>query len=205
MRTVVFFDGQNLFRSAKEAWGPSQPNSSSPYDWPSYDVEKLAQHLASLTPGHTLGETHFYTGVQSKKVNSNHYWFWTNKLDHLEAQGIYVYRGRVSNDQEKGTDVSLAIDLIQATYEKRYEVAIIVSKDSDFGPAVASAKVIAKSQSRKLVFQSAFPVALNTPRKKKRGVPGTEWIHIDQADYDTCRDWNEYRRPKLPIVRNPAA
>ena len=49
-----------------------------------------------------------------------------------------------SAEEEKGVDVSLAIDLIQATYEKRYEVAIIVSKDSDFGqrwrcgPAVAT-------------------------------------------------------------------
>ena len=163
---------------------------------PAYDVEKLAQHLASLTPGRTLEEIHFYTGVYSRKANRDLYWFWTNKLNHLEAQGIHVYRGRISNNQEKGVDVSLAIDLIQATYEKRYEVAIIVSKDSDFGPAVAVAKGIAESQGRKLVFQSAFPVALNTPKKKKRGVPGTHWIHIDQADYDTCRDWTEYRSPK---------
>ena len=196
MRTAVFFDGQNLFRSAKGTWGPSQPNSSSPYDWPSYDVEKLAQHLVSLTLGRTLEEIRFYTGVHSRKVNPDRYWFWTNKLNYLEAQGIYVYRGRVSNGQEKGTDVKLAIDLIQATYEKRYEVAIIVSKDSDFGPAVEVAKVIAKSQCRKLVFQSAFPVALNTPKKKKRGVPGTQWILIDQAAYDTCRDWNDYRSPQ---------
>ena len=204
MRTAVFFDGQNLFRSAKGTWGPSPPNSSSPYDWPSYDVEKLAQHLVSLTPGRTLEEIRFYTGVHSRKVNRDQYWFWTNKLNHLEAQGIHVYRGRVSNGQEKGADVSLAIDLIQATYEKRYEVAIIVSKDSDFGPAVALAKVIAESQGRKLVFQSAFPVALNTPKKQMRGVPGTQWIHIDQADYDTCRDWNEYRPPSADCESNPA-
>ena len=205
MRTAVFFDGQNLFRSAKGTWGPSPPNSSSPYDWPSYDVEKLAQHLVSLTPGRTLEEIRFYTGVHSRKVNRDQYWFWTNKLNHLEAQGIHVYRGRVSNGQEKGADVSLAIDLIQATYEKRYEVAIIVSKDSDFGPAVALAKVIAESQGRKLVFQSAFPVALNTPKKQMRGVPGTQWIHIDQADYDACRDWNEYRPPSADCESNPAA
>ena len=89
--------------------------------------------------------------------------------------------------------MSLAIDLIQATYEKRYEVALIVSKDSDFGPAVALAKVIAKSQCQQLVFQSAFPVALNTPKKKKRGVPGTTWIPIDKTTYDKCLDLTDYR------------
>ena len=92
-------------------------------------------------------------------------------------------------------DVSLAIDLIQATNEQRYEVAIIVSKDSDLGPTVESAKTIAKSQGRQLVFESAFPVAQNTP-KKRRGVPGTQWVHIGQAAYDACRDWREYRPPK---------
>ena len=99
MRTVVFFDGQNLFRSAKGTWGPSQPNSSSPYDWPSYDVEKLAQHLASLTPGRTLEEIRFYTGVHRRKLNPDQYWFRTNKLDHLDVQLLYVYRGSLSNDQ----------------------------------------------------------------------------------------------------------
>ena len=74
--------------------------------------------------------------------------------------------------------------------------AIIVSKDSDFGPAVELAKAIAKSQGRELVFQSAFPVAPNTPKKKRRGVPGTQWVPIDRATYDACRDWNEYRPPK---------
>ena len=112
----------------------------------------------------------------------------------------------VARNQANGFPARLlAIDLIQATYEKRYEVAIIVSKDSDFGPAVALAKVIAESQGRKLVFQSAFPVALNTPKKQMRGVPGTQWIHIDQADYDTCRDWNEYRPPSADCESNPAA
>ena len=196
MRTIVFFDGQNLFRTAKDAWGTSPANSSSPYDWPSYDVKKLAQHLVSQTHDRTLQEIRFYTGVHSRTVKPDQYWFWTNKLNHMEAQGIYVYRGRISaNHQENGVDVSLAIDLVQATHEQRYEVAIIVSKDSDFGPAVALAKIIAKNQARQLTFESAFPVDQNTP-KKRRGVPGTQWTHIDQPAYDACRDWNEYRPSK---------
>ena len=127
MDTIVFFDGQNLFRSAKTAWGPDFP-----YDWPSYDVEKLAQHLVSLTPGRTLKQIRFYTGVLSEAQSFEKHWFWTNKLDHLETQGIYVYRGRVRDgvdgpEQEKGVDVSLAMDLIRVTYGQDYDVAIIVS------------------------------------------------------------------------------
>ncbi len=98
--------------------------------------------------------------------------------------------------QEKGVDVSLAIDLIQATHKQRYDAAIILSKDSDFGPAVLLSKQIAQEQGRQLSFESVFPVAPTTPRKNRRGVPGTQWVHIDQATYDACRDWNEYRPPK---------
>ena len=196
MRTLVLFDGQNLFRSAKDAWGPSYP-----YDHPSYDVELLAQRLVSLTTGRTLEEIRFYTGVYRKDQDWERHWFWTNKLDHLETQGAYVYRGRVRGGlneakQEKGVDVSLAIDLIQATHEQRYDVAIIMSKDSDFGPAVRLSKQIAQNQGRQLGFESAFPVAPTTPRQYTRGVPGTKWVHIDQATYDACRDWNDYRPPK---------
>ena len=198
MRTIVLFDGQNLFRLAKDAWGPPLPDPSSPYDWPSYDVAKLAQHLVSLTPGRTLEETRFYTGVYRRSVNPEKYAFWTNKLDYLESQGIHVYRGRVnSSGQEKGVDVSLALDLVEATHDQRYEVAIILSQDSDFGPEVHLAKNIASGQGLQLVFESAFPVGPSTPRWRRRGVPGTQWVHIDQAAYDACRDLREYRPPRL--------
>ncbi len=45
-------------------------------------------------------------------------------------------------------------------------------------------------------FMQLVVVILGTPRKKRRGIPGTKWIHIDQASYDSCRDYNEYRPPR---------
>ena len=95
------------------------------------------------------------------------------------GEGYVGGRRIVAAEVEVCADVRPAIDLIQATYEKRYDLAIIVSNDSDFRPAVKLARVIAESQARELVFQSVFPVAPNTPKKKRRGVPGTQWVHID--------------------------
>ena len=51
-----------------------------------------------------------------------------------------------------------------------YEVAIIVSQDWDFGPAVRLAKEIAKAQDRRLVFECCFP--LGPGGHSRRGVPG---------------------------------
>ena len=45
VRTIVFFDGQNLYHGAKDAWRPQPAIGVSRYSWPSYDVEKLAEIL----------------------------------------------------------------------------------------------------------------------------------------------------------------
>jgi uncharacterized LabA/DUF88 family protein len=191
VRTIVLIDGQNLFHLARIAWssGPS-----SPYAWPSYDVERLAQALAARTPGRSLAEVRFYTGVPDPAVGPRQmFWhaFWSNKLGYLKSRGIHVYRGKVSAaGQEKGVDVSLAVDLVRATYERRYEAAMIVSQDSDFGPAVRLAKEIARAQDRQVVLESAFPFGSGISR---RGVPGTIWVPIDKATYDACRDPRDYR------------
>ena len=192
MRAIVFIDGQNLHHLAKQAWLYNPADKTSPYAWPSYDVAKLAATLAAKDTGRTLEQIRFYTGVPGR--SNNQYWhdFWVNKLRYLANGGIYAYRGRVnSGRQEKGVDVSLAIDLVQATHEQRYEVAIIVSQDSDFGPAVSLSKQIAAAQGRRLTFESAFPVGPGSGYR--RGIPGTRWVHIDQETYDTCRDHRDYR------------
>ena len=87
MRTLVLIDGQNLYHLARRAW-PSE--SASPYAWPSYDVEKLAHLLVSRTPGRTLAEIRFYTGVPNPAVGpSEMFWhgFWSNKIRYRGAEG----------------------------------------------------------------------------------------------------------------------
>ena len=200
MNTIVLIDGQNLFYGAKHAWASPNPALPSPYEWPSYDIEKLADALASKTPGRVLSEIRFYTGVPNRNGGtSQRFWhhFWTNKLRHLNNMGIYTYRGKINAvGQEKGVDVSLALDLVRATYEERYDVTIIVSQDSDFGPAVKLAREVGEGQGRKLYFESAFPLGPGTTYT--RGIPGTTWVPIDQATYDTCHDPRDYRLRRSP-------
>ena len=195
MRTVVFFDGQNLYHLAKRAWSPTPPTVSHPYSWPSYDVEKLTHKLVSRIQGRKLREVRFYTGVPNPTTGpKERFWhgFWSNKLHFLHTRGIYVYKGRINpGGQEKGVDVSIAVDLIRLTYDQEYDVAIIVSQDWDFGAAVRMAKLIARDQGRVSVFESAFP--FDSGSISPRGIPGTEWVHIDKATYDACHDPTDYR------------
>ena len=193
MRTFVLIDGQNLYHLARRAWA-SGPQS--PYAWPSHDVEKLASILVSRTPGRTLAETRFCTGVPDPAAGpSQLFWhgFWSNKIRYLRSRGIYVYRGRVNaGGQEKGVDVSLALDLVRATYDRQYEAAIIVSHDWDFGPAVRLAKETAPSAGPEARLRVLFPGRSWEPFTERSsgndlGVP------IDQATYDACRDSRDYR------------
>ncbi len=192
MDTIVFVDGQNLYHLAKDAWHTNPMDRASCYAWPSYDVEKLASTLTARDPGRTLTEIRFYTGVPDESSRPFWHSFWLNKIRYLRNGGIYVYQGKVNRGgQEKGVDVSLALDLVQATHERRYDVAIIVSQDSDFSPAVSLAKQIAASQNRTLTFESAFPVSAGSA--SRRGIDGTNWVRINRAMYDACLDPRDYR------------
>ena len=192
MDTIVFIDGQNLYHLAKAAWLSGVSHPTPHYAWPSYDVEKLADALVARQPGRTLTEIRFYTGVPDRSEDPYWHDFWSNKLRYLTRRGIYVYRGKINlGSQEKRVDVSLALDLVQATHEHRYDVAIIVSQDSDFVPAVSLANRVAASQNRTLTFESAFPVGPGS--RSHRGIPGTTWVRIDQAMYDACLDPRDYR------------
>ena len=90
-------------------------------------------------------------------------------------------------------DVRLVVELVQATYEQLYDVAIIVRQDADLAPAVAVAREIAQRQNRSLGFESAFP---QVPGRRHFGIPDTTWVPIDKATYDTCLDLADYRPPK---------
>ena len=145
-------------------------------------------------PGRILSQIRFYTGVPNPALGARQkFWhdFWSNKIRSFPKE-VYVYRGRINRSgQEKGVDVSIAIDLVRLTYDQEYDTAIIVSQDSDFGPAVALAKDLAKTQEHPLQFESAFPMRRDS--KNRRGVPGTTWIRIDKATYDSCLDARDFR------------
>ncbi len=85
MRTIVLFDGQNLYHLAKNAWSSA---SDSLYTWPSYDVEKLARALVAMNPERILAEIRFYTGVHKRNVDPLWHGFWSNKLRYLRSRGI---------------------------------------------------------------------------------------------------------------------
>jgi len=201
-RALVFFDGQNLFYAAKNAFGHRYPN---------FDPKALAERVCR-NQNWQLVQTRFYTGYPS--ADDDPFWnhFWRAKMLQLTRDQVHVFsrplRYRLQTlrladgttqsaavGQEKGVDVRLAIDVISLAHQNAFDVALIFSQDQDLSEVADEIRLIAGLQKRWMKIASAFPVS-PVPHNK-RGIKGTDWIKIDRATYDACLDARDYRpKPK---------
>ena len=60
---------------------------------------------------------------------------------------------KFGNKVEKGVDVNLAVDLVTLAFENKYDIAIVISNDGDFVPAVKKAQ----SYGKKVLYNVKFP------------------------------------------------
>lgn len=201
---VVFVDGQNLYRAAKDAFG---------YNYPNYDIRSLATGICSSN-GWNLKETHFYTGVPDSQDDPIWHNFWSRKLSYMGRLGIKLFSRslRYHNQSwscpackkiytslvghEKGIDVRIALDIIRLAHEKAYDVAVIFSQDQDLSEVADEVRRISIEQNRWIKVASAFPTSPTL--KNNKGINKTEWIKIDKRTYDSCIDPNDYR--SFPII-----
>lgn len=197
-RSVVFFDGQNLFHAAREAFG---------YRFPNYDPIKLARKVCEPNKW-SLSEIRFYTGVPDSRddIFWNH--FWTAKLAQMGRSGVVTfsrslrYRNQTVQlpdgsdftflvGQEKGVDVRIALDVVRLARRNAYDVAVLFSQDQDLREVADELRLIAKEQGRWIKIVSVFP---SSPTSRNvRGIERTDWIKIDRAIYDECVDQRDYR------------
>jgi uncharacterized LabA/DUF88 family protein len=203
---MAFFDGQNLFQHAMEAFGHFHPN---------YDPVKLHKAVCEANKWRpTL--TRFYTGVPSQIEDKMWAAYWSNRVLALKRMGVAVttrplrYRraqvldqngdpilgpdGKpkvITTPQEKGIDVRLALDLVSAARTKQYDIALVFSQDQDLQEVVQEIADISKEQDRWLRVACAFPSGSNA--SSERGINKTDWFRMDREFYDKCLDPRDYR------------
>jgi uncharacterized LabA/DUF88 family protein len=198
IRAIAFFDGQNLFHSAKAAFGHKYPN---------YDPVALAAAVCAAK-GWKCEQVRFYTGVPdvSDKPLWNH--FWNAKCAQMGREGVHVFTrvlryrnkevrlpdGKVHtflDGDEKGIDLRLALDVISLAHQKAFDVALLFCRDQDLTELADEVKTISQEQNRWIKTASAYPYSPAV--KHYRGIDGTEWIRIDRGAYDACLDSRDYR------------
>ena len=195
--------GQNLFHSARAAFG---------YQVPNYDVVALTQAVCR-SRGWKVAQVRFYTGVPDRGDNAHWHHFWAARGRVMRRKGVivytrslkYRYRSVTLPDgtdhtvllgEEKGIDVRIAVDVIRLAHHRAFDVGILFSQDQDLSEVAREIRVIAREQRRWIKLACAFPVG--PASRNRRGVDRTDWIRIDRATYDACVDPGDYRRRRNP-------
>ena len=143
-RLMVFIDTQNLMMACKN----HRPSIK-------YSLLKLVDHLVSILPNRELSEVFLYSAIAPPNPNKpndedRHH----RQLGFFEkakmAYGYQVFTKKTvsktytcrscnaswNSDEHKGVDVALATDVIVYGLTNQYDVAVIVSGDSDFATAI---------------------------------------------------------------------
>jgi uncharacterized LabA/DUF88 family protein len=198
---MAFFDGQNLYQHAKDAFGHHHPN---------YDPVKL-HHAVCAAKGWRPTMTRFYTGVPSPAESPMWASYWSNRVLAMKRVGIHVttrpirYRKEtiiesdgkeriVTTPQEKGIDIRLALDLVSLARKRQFDVALVFSQDQDLQEIVQEIYEISKEQSRWISVACAFPDGPNAT--STRGIDKTDWFRMDRTFYNQCLDPRDYRPAK---------
>ena len=138
-RVAVFVDGANFYNRLRQC------------EWPTrVDVGAFAQRLAgnrdligvwyynvsppSDRPAEQIArQERYYSRIRENPLVRFTLGFLQRRL--VEGRAVY---------EEKGVDVSLVVDLLTGAFRDEYDVAIVVSSDGDFKPAVEAVRAIGK-------------------------------------------------------------
>ena len=141
---MIFIDGSNFYYSLRCSFSNTK-----------IDFEKFCNFLSE---NDDLIKIKYYNSPLNMDDDEEAYKKQQKFFDYLfEVPLIDVYFGRLekrSNGKkaEKGVDVKLAVDLVVNAYKDNYDIAILVSNDPDFIPAIQEAKELGKQ-----VINVSFP------------------------------------------------
>lgn len=187
-RVLLFVDGQNLYHRCRHHFG---------YPWahPLALAKALVdEDRAKQGDTHVLAGVRYYTGIHDANRNPRGHALMERRLRAYEAAGVRTLPSPLRYDstgraREKGIDVRLALDLYRLGSKGLYDVAIIVSEDSDLDPAAQDVYSL-RDEERWLAVENALPWSSHShtrwlPSVRRRRV-------IDQAMFDRIRDRGQY-------------
>lgn len=153
---IAYIDGFNLYNGLRDGYGRR-------YLW--LDLEVMCRRL--LNPGQMLTRVNYFTAAVRDRPDSlrRQQKFW-NALD-VQCPLVHVHAGRFQKKQfkcrscgvgwtsyeEKETDVAIAVALVEDASQHAFDMALIVSADSDLCPAVRAVRRLHPASS----VVAAFP------------------------------------------------
>ena len=147
-KAIVFIDGSNFYFWLKDL----EAQIDDKHSLLEFDFRKFAEWLAA-NDKNELVEVRYYIGALKRQRNNEKsekmYADQQKLLSKLQQQKIPVVLGQLIQHpdktfHEKGVDVRLAVEMIRLAREKMYDVAYLVSSDTDLVAAVEEVRSFGK-------------------------------------------------------------
>ncbi len=197
LRLVVFIDAQNTYRGARESFfhneGPSVAGQ--------FDPVRLAKLIESRGGSGsamcTLESVRVYTGRPDPERQPRTYAAHLKQCARWERESVVVIHRQLrypaswpnEKPQEKGIDISLAIDFVTMAIDGEYDLGVIVSTDTDLRPPLEFVR------SRYPGSRHVAVAAWRSSRGSRRlSIPEFNvWCHwLTKEDYDAVADLTNY-------------
>ncbi len=201
-RVIFYIDGFNCYFGLKDS------------NWKGYywlDYPKLTKRLAQKLDNSELIATKYFTSriksPEDKRIRQKEY------LEVLQMRGnIQTYFGDYKEGQytcsnpncarpnfiqnEKQTDVNIAVQMMVDAYEDSFDVAVLISGDSDLVPPIKEIKRLFPNKQ----IMACFPPKRYS--KEIRNVSNGE-LHIKEADFKNNQLPNEILRGDGYVYKRP--
>ncbi len=199
-RVVVFLDYQNVYRGARDSFhqwdDPPQEGQIDPVP--------LSELLVARSPfDRELTEVRIYRGRPDSLRDPMGYganlrqgvaWERDPRVTVITRTLRYPPAWPAEKAQEKGIDVALAVDAVAMAVRGGYEVAIVMSTDTDLKPALEAIANLGGDP-----FPRCEVAAWSSPagHSRRLSIAGARlWCHwLEEDDYRQVADPTDYTRP----------
>lgn len=130
-RIAILVDGSNMYHYLREL----KVTGLADFDYKAF-AQFLARDRTIVSSTYYVGKVRSKGDTKSEELRSGQQRLiaglqragWCVEFGHImETKGVF---------QEKGVDVHMAVDLLKGAYDNRYDMAVLVSSDTDLIPAV---------------------------------------------------------------------
>jgi uncharacterized LabA/DUF88 family protein len=150
-RAIVFIDGSNWYHKLRRLLNANISRKRGEIRPPvDFDLRGFMKQLVSPD---TLLEIHYYIGkvrrTQGDEKSEQLYTQQQRLIGFLQTQNITIGFGHLipypdGVFHEKGVDVLLAVEMIRFAHENKYDIAYLLSSDTDLVPAVEECRRLKK-------------------------------------------------------------
>ncbi|MEX1208330.1 MAG: NYN domain-containing protein [Acidimicrobiia bacterium] len=199
-RLALLVDWQNAYRSARATYFGSSAFHTKGQFSPTALGQRIAERQVSRVP-RELTQVRIYRGAPNPRKDPKSAAAQQRQAAEWDLSDLVVVRSRAlrypgdwpdSKPEEKGIDVHLAIDLVAGYLRDEFDVAVILSRDTDQIPALELACEIADEKGKPLPEVATWTTEHGKGNRLR--VPGREirchWLLND--DYFTCQDDTDY-------------